>query len=159
MGMHSDILELYARSNMIVLAVRLNSRAKDRSVSASVNILADFNNTIDDVVKCASQFWELDEASYQLIDEKSVTMPRVMKIKDIYWHKGNVHKISVELVNRYKTQFEILKSHLKSAETDGQTSGTGQTNATGRRVFTKDIRIHTVNENQLENAPQRFFKK
>jgi hypothetical protein len=158
MGMHSSIKELYSKANMVILSIRLNCRKLD-CIMDSINILADFKNTIEDVIKTACQFWELNPEFYQIVDEKSVTIPRSMLIRDIYYHKGGIHKINFEMINKYTTQFEILKSHLKSAEIDGQGGATGQNVNTGRKVFKRDIRISKLNENRLDNAPDKFFKK
>lgn len=160
MGMHSSVKELYFRANMVIFSVRLNCR-KVENITDSVSILADFNNSIEDVLKCAASFWELDPKFYQIIDEKSVTIPKGMKVRDVYSNKGGVHKISFQMINKYTTQFEILNSHLKSSEIEGQgiTILQGGTGNTGRKVFKKDIRISKPNENKLENAPDKFFKK
>jgi hypothetical protein len=94
--------------------------------------LADFTNNIDDVIICACKFWELEPTDYQIVDEKSVTLSRSMSIRDIYTIKGGVHKINFEMINKYTTQFEILRSHLTSSEIDGQITSGGQNTNNGK---------------------------
>lgn len=157
MGMHSSIKELYNRSNMVSFLVELNCR-KVGNMTDSVNILADFDNTIEDVLNCAAKFWELDPNFYQIIDEKSVTIPKNMKVRDVYANKGGVHKINFQMINKYVTQFEILNSHLKSSEIEGQGVTVVQGGG-GRKTFKKDVRISQLNGSRLDNAPDRFFKR
>lgn len=129
------------------------------NITNTVSFLADFNNTIEDVLHCAAKFWELDPKFYQIIDEKSVTIPIDMKIRDVYGNKGGVHKINFQMINKYTTQFDILNSQLKSAEIEGQSVTIVQAGGGGKKVFKKDIRISKLNENRLENAPDKFFKR
>lgn len=124
-----------------------------------MNIIADFTNSIEDVINSACKFWELDPSDYQIVDEKSVTLSRSMSIRDIYTIKGGVHKINFEMINKYTTQFEVLKSHWTSSEIDGQVTTAGQNTNTGSKKFRKVIRISKMNENKLENAPEKFLKR
>ena len=63
MGIHSNIEELYCRANMVIIQITLNSR-NVKAVMGTIKILADFSNTILEIAKAASKFWELEADSY-----------------------------------------------------------------------------------------------
>lgn len=80
-------------------------------------------------------------------------------MREVYDIKGGLSKISLELVNKYTSQFEILKSHLTSSEIDQIKLREGGQNFRNRESFKKIVRISKKSNNKLENASQKFLNR
>ena len=162
--------ELYTRCNMVILCIRLNCR-KTSNIVNTVNILANFTNTIKDAILCSCRFWEIDSENYVLVDDKNVTIPKKLKIREIFFMNQGTHKLSFTLINKYMTQFEILKCHIKSIVSNvpiGSVTGVPGSHLISSskgghlrdsKGFKKHIIIEKLDQNRLETSLEKFFKK
>ena len=62
-------------------------------------------------------------------------------------------------MNKYTTQFEILKSQFSSSEIDSIKLREGGQNFRTREAFKKIVRISKKSNNKLENASQKFLNR
>ena len=80
-------------------------------------------------------------------------------IKEVYDIKGGVHKISVELVNKYTSQFEILQSQITSSEIDKIKIKEGVQNFRTYEPFKKVVRISKKSNSKLDNSSEKFLSR
>jgi len=159
MGIHSSIEELYSRANMVIFSITLNTR-RVKNILGTIKILADFDNKIEDIIILACKFWELDHRHYQLVDEKTVTIPKTMLVQHMYKMKGGRHLLEFKMVNKHTNIFNVLKTQQEAIRIDrsGVLSG-GLVLNSNRKPFKNEIKITKLNENRMDNAPESFFKR
>lgn len=127
----------------------------------NIKVLANFSNTIKDVIQLACNFWELDISSSIMIDfDHSITIPADMSILSIYQLKGGKNMIELKMINKYNNIFNILTSHERSIRLDrNEKIDNSKEYFSRNKWFQKDIKINKINEKKLENATESFITK
>lgn len=156
-GMHSTVNELFSRSDMVIISLDLVS-PNLKNLNKNVEFLCDLQVSIKDVLDAASKYFMDENNSYQIVDEKYVSIPPETLVKKLFIQRGGSNLLNFVLVNKFKTCFEILRPHEQSILVNNAPGNKGALQNTSEVRLNKDIRARLVAEKVTDNASKKMIE-